>query len=188
MTLHKIKIKLYINMFLLFVVIALMVYGIVSIDRMCNQLRNTNHKIDNIHKDIKKNKSLSYNVSGDTEILVNKYCKKYNVEPSLVKAIIHVESKGKHDVRSHSGAIGIMQLTPHTAKSLGVDPYDKEQNIHGGVKYLSYLNNKFDGDIVKVVASYNAGEGTVIRHNGVPPYRETQNYVQRVLSIMENLI
>lgn len=119
--------------------------------------------------------------SNNTDIIVHRYCKIYGIEPHLVKAIIHVESNGKHNVTSSGGAIGIMQLTPSTAKFLGVNPYDKEQNIHGGVKYISYLHKKFDGDIIKIIASYNAGETVVKKYNGVPPYQETHNYVNKVL-------
>lgn len=81
-----------------------------------------------------------------------------------------------------------MQLTPTTAKAFGVNPYNKEENIHGGVKYLSYLNKKFNNDSIKVIASYNAGETAVLRHNGVPPYKETQNYVAKVLKAKENMV
>lgn len=123
--------------------------------------------------------------SYNTDEIVHRYCKTYGVEPHLVKAIIHVESKGKHEVKSSSGAIGIMQLTPSTAKSLGVNPYSKEDNIHGGIKYISYLHKKFDGDIVKIIASYNAGEGAVKKYNGVPPYKETHKYVKSVLQKRE---
>ncbi len=80
-------------------------------------------------------------------------------------------------------AMGVMQLIPATAERFNVrQPFDAEQNIRGGLAYLRWLHQYFGGDIVRIVAAYNAGEGAVTRHNGVPPYRETQTYVVRVLS------
>ena len=76
-----------------------------------------------------------------------------------------------------------MQLMPGTAQSLGVDPYDKQQNIEGGVKYLRQLLDTFGGDVAKAVAAYNAGPQAVKNYNGIPPYGETQNYVNKVLDI-----
>lgn len=135
--------------------------------------------------DVKTVKKDANETSNNTDIIVHRYCKIYGIEPHLVKAIIHVESNGKHSVTSSSGAIGIMQLTPSTAKFFGVNPYDKEQNIHGGVKYISYLHKKFDGDIIKIIASYNAGETVVKKYNGLPPYKETHKYVKSVLQKRE---
>lgn len=162
------------------------------------EVKTINKKVDGINISYQNKKAKQRSVksnggykpyvdSGDTNLIVYKYCKKYNVEPALVKAIIHVESKGNHNVRSKSGAIGIMQLTPSTAKAFGVNPYNKEDNIHGGIKYLSYLNKKFDNDTHKVIASYNAGETAVKKYNGVPPYKETQLYVTKVLKIKEQI-
>ena len=79
--------------------------------------------------------------------------------------------------------MGLMQLMPRTAASMGVsDPFDPRQNIFGGARYLRLLANKFNGDLVLTIAAYNAGEGAVTRYRGVPPYAETRRYVQRVLS------
>ena len=116
----------------------------------------------------------------DLDSMINKYASKYNVEPNLVKAVVKVESSNNPNVVSKAGAIGLGQLTPSTAKAMGVNPYNPEDNIKGTVKYLDYLNKKFNGDTKKVLASYNAGPNAVQKHNGIPPYKETQNYVKKV--------
>lgn len=94
------------------------------------------------------------------------------------------ESSFNQKARSRAGAIGYMQLMPRTAKGLGVNPHDPKQNITGGVKYLGQLHRQFNGDLRKTVAAYNAGPGAVRRAGGVPAYRETQRYVQKVLGGM----
>lgn len=116
----------------------------------------------------------------DLDSMINKYASKYNVEPNLVKAVVKVESSNNPNAISKTGAIGLGQLMPSTAKAMGVNPYNPEDNIKGTVKYLDYLNKKFNGDTKKVLASYNAGPNAVQKHNGVPPYKETQNYVKKV--------
>ncbi len=106
---------------------------------------------------------------------------RHAVDEALVRAIIHAESAYRVNARSNKGAQGLMQLMPATAKRFGVgDAYDPAQNIAGGVEYLAFLLRRFDGDITLAAAGYNAGEGAVDRHGGVPPYDETQVYVQRV--------
>jgi len=116
----------------------------------------------------------------DLDSIINKYASKYNVEPNLVKAVVKVESSNNPNATSKAGAIGLGQLTLSTAKAMGVNPYNPEDNIKGTVKYLDYLNKKFNGDTKKVLASYNAGPNAVQKHNGIPPYKETQNYVKKV--------
>ena len=116
----------------------------------------------------------------DLDSMINKYASKYNVEPNLVKAVVKVESSNNPNAVSKAGGIGLGQLTMSTAKAMGVNPYNPEDNIKGTVKYLDYLNKKFNGDTKKVLASYNAGPNAVQKHNGVPPYKETQNYVKKV--------
>ena len=106
------------------------------------------------------------------------------VDPELVRAIIKVESGGNPKAVSAKGAQGLMQLIPATARRFGVDnPFDPDQNIHGGVTYLRYLLDLFKGNVPLTLAAYNAGEHSVIRNGGVPPFRETQNYVRRVTAI-----
>ena len=103
------------------------------------------------------------------------------VDEALVRAVIHAESAFRKDVVSHAGAQGLMQLIPATAERFGVtDPFAAEQNIRGGTTYLAWLLNRFKGDIRLATAAYNAGEGAVDRYSGVPPYEETQRYVERV--------
>ena len=103
----------------------------------------------------------------------------------LVRAIIQVESDFDHLARSSKGAQGLMQLMPATAERFGVgDPFDPRQNIFGGVQYLRVLLDMFGGDVILASAAYNAGENAVIRYNGVPPYRETQGYVEKVRSLL----
>lgn len=105
------------------------------------------------------------------------------VRPSLMLALIRQESGGQQGVSSGAGAIGFTQLMPATAASLGVDPHDPRQNIRGGAKYLAQQLKAFKGDEMKALAAYNAGPGAVSKYGGVPPYKETQNYVKRVLAM-----
>lgn len=109
-----------------------------------------------------------------------------DVSPALVLAVIAVESSGRIDAESHAGAQGLMQLMPATADRFGVeDSFAPDQNIRGGVAYLDWLLNEFDGDAVLALAGYNAGEGAVKRHGGVPPFTETRDYVPKVLAAFQ---
>jgi len=111
---------------------------------------------------------------------------RHNLDPNLVRAVIRVESNYRHDAVSHAGAMGLMQLMPRTAESLGVtNPFDIRQNIDGGTRYLRRMLDMFDGDVSLALAAYNAGAGAVRRHGGIPPFRETQNHVPRVLQHFE---
>ena len=105
----------------------------------------------------------------------------FGVEEAIVRAIIHAESAYRPNAISHAGAQGLMQLIPATASRFGVaDPFDPSQNIRGGVRYLAWLMKRYSSNLTLVAAAYNAGEGAVDRNGGVPPYSETQRYVQRV--------
>ncbi|MCH9680700.1 MAG: lytic transglycosylase domain-containing protein [Deltaproteobacteria bacterium] len=107
---------------------------------------------------------------------------RYQLPPSLLRAVIHTESNYYPHATSRAGAAGLMQLMPKTAKALGVrDPYDAGQNVHGGARYLRLLANRYDGDMVLVLAAYNAGAGNVEKYGGVPPFSETRAYVRSVL-------
>ncbi|WP_408015521.1 lytic transglycosylase domain-containing protein [Ruegeria lacuscaerulensis] len=109
-----------------------------------------------------------------------------NVSPALVLAVISVESAGRSDAVSSAGAQGLMQLMPATARRFGVeDSFHPGQNISGGVKYLDWLMNEFDNDPILVLAGYNAGEGSVRKHAGVPPFSETRDYVPKVLAAFQ---
>ena len=107
--------------------------------------------------------------------------REFGVDEAVVRAIIHAESSFNPLALSHAGAQGLMQLMPPTARRFGVtNSYDASQNIRGGVQYLSWLLKRFNGNLTLAAAGYNAGEGAVDRHGGVPPYKETQRYVERV--------
>lgn len=110
----------------------------------------------------------------------------FGVEEAIVRAIMHAESAFNPNALSRAGAQGLMQLMPATAQRFGVvNAYDPGQNIRGGVEYLSWLLKRFNGDLTLAAAGYNAGEGAVDRHKGVPPYSETQRYVVRVAQLAE---
>jgi soluble lytic murein transglycosylase-like protein len=107
----------------------------------------------------------------------------YQIPEELVRAVIKVESDYNPRVSSRTGAQGLMQLMPATGQRMQVrDAFDPRENIFGGVRYLRILANTFNGDLELTVAAYNAGEGAVARHKGIPPYAETQGYVVRVLT------
>ncbi|MFW2177937.1 MULTISPECIES: lytic transglycosylase domain-containing protein [unclassified Moraxella] len=112
---------------------------------------------------------------------------RHGVDPALMKAMMHTESGFNPSARSPVGAQGLMQLMPATARRFGVtNAWNPAENIEGAAKYLKFLHGRF-GNIQHVIASYNAGEGNVAKYGGIPPFRETRDYVQRVLSRYNNL-
>lgn len=114
--------------------------------------------------------------------IIARVARENNLEAALIKAVIRAESNFDHRAVSHKGAKGLMQLMPQTASSLNVeDVFHPDHNIEGGARYLRYLMNLYRGDMRLALAAYNAGEGAVAKYGDVPPYRETQNYVQRVM-------
>jgi len=120
----------------------------------------------------------------DYSQLITKYANKYGLDPNLVAGLIKQESGFNPKARSHCGAMGMMQLMPSTAKAMGVTkPYDPEDNINGGCKYLRQMLDKFDGNTRLALAAYNSGPGNVSKYgNRVPPFAETQNYVKSIAS------
>ncbi|MBU1078164.1 MAG: lytic transglycosylase domain-containing protein [Spirochaetes bacterium] len=118
--------------------------------------------------------------------IIIKNAKRYTIPERLIKSVIKQESNYNPKAVSSKGAKGLMQLMPQTAKLLGVtNVFDPEENISGGVKYLKQMLDRFDGDVVKALAAYNAGPKAVEDNNGVPNYSETKNYVSRILDNME---
>ena len=113
---------------------------------------------------------------------IREIASRYAVDASLVEAVIRVESAGNPWAVSRKGAQGLMQLMPQTAYALGVrDAFDPRQNIEGGVRHLRYLIDRYPGDLSLALAAYNAGERAVDQYRGVPPYAETQQFVQKIL-------
>jgi soluble lytic murein transglycosylase-like protein len=124
----------------------------------------------------------SVNRSAVFHPVINRAAALYQVDPALVQAIIFAESGYNPSAVSKRGAMGLMQLMPGTAKAMGVkDCFDPEHNIYGGVKYFKKLVNQFDGDVELALAAYNAGSRKVREFNGIPPYRATEHYIQKVL-------
>lgn len=116
--------------------------------------------------------------------LVHEKATKYNIDPLLVKAVIKAESNWNEWAVSRKGAIGLMQLMPATARELDIiNPFNPEENIEGGVKYLSYLLERFNGDLTLALAAYNAGPSWVEKFGVIPPISETREYVRKVLSL-----
>ena len=115
--------------------------------------------------------------------MIDKVAQKHGVDEKLVRALVRQESGFNPNATSHCGAMGLMQLMPSTAKSLGVqDAYNPVQNVEGGVKYLKSMLEKYNGNVILALAAYNAGPGAVDKYGTVPPYAETQNYVKSILA------
>jgi hypothetical protein len=113
--------------------------------------------------------------------LIDTTARKHGVDPKLVHSVVRVESNYEQKAISPKGALGLMQLIPATAERFGVEnPFDPSQNLDGGVRYLKFLTERFQGNLQLALAAYNAGEGAVDRHGGIPPYRETREYVTKI--------
>lgn len=122
-------------------------------------------------------------ISQNLQPVIQKYAQQYGVDAKLIQAIIRQESGFNPNAVSSAGAQGLMQLMPETARSLGVqNSFDPEQNIEGGVRFFASLMKKYRGNAALALAAYNAGGGAVDKYNGVPPYKETQLYVRKVLA------
>lgn len=124
-------------------------------------------------------------LSGDCDLdwIIFRAGEKAGVDPRFIHAVIQQESKYDPKAVSHVGAQGLMQMMPATAKRFGLkDPFDATANVEAGTKYLQWLLKRFDGDVSLALAGYNAGEGSVDKYKGVPPYGETQDYVKKIVS------
>lgn len=119
--------------------------------------------------------------------LIKSASEKYHLSPDLVAAIAWQESRFRPSAVSPKGAIGVMQLMPATAAELGVDPADLSANIDGGAAYLRRMLDRFDGDLEKAIAAYNAGPGAVARHGGPPPFAETRGYLDAIFARLADL-
>jgi membrane-bound lytic murein transglycosylase B len=119
------------------------------------------------------------------QFAVKYYAKESGIPAELINAVIHQESGFNENARSRSGAIGLMQLMPKTAKALGVNPYDPIDNLRGGVAYLRDLSIQFKGNVPLILAGYNAGPDAVRKYGGVPPFSETRAYVQSIMARYE---
>ena len=154
----------------------------------------TDKRFKVILRDLKKDKLLRTRLHlpisanpGDYDAIIKASADKYGVSTSLVKAVIHAESGYNPNALSRKGASGLMQLMPGTARSLKVNnSFDPKDNVEGGVKYLRFLIDTFRGDISLALAAYNAGLNKVAKFGGIPPYAETRNYVNKVLSYMQS--
>ena len=148
-------------------------------------------KIDNISYTSSSNGFSAPSSSGNRnsyDHIIRSASQKYGVDTGLIKAVMHTESGFNINARSPVGAQGLMQLMPATARRFNVNnAYDPAQNIDGGARYLSWLIKRFKGDVRLALAGYNAGEGNVDKYNGIPPFRETQDYVRRVLTRYNSL-
>ncbi len=173
---------------------ALVIFSILSIfliqihsEIIVKQDENGNKIIMNKpSKETVKKSSISKPLPGkrtDFDALIDVYANKYGVDKDLVHAVIQVESDYNPVAVSKKGAMGLMQLHPETANDLGVhNPFHIESNLEGGIRYLREMLDRY-GDIRKALAAYNAGPEAVDKYNGIPPYKETQNYVKKVLSV-----
>jgi hypothetical protein len=118
--------------------------------------------------------------------LIDQAATRWGVPSQLAHALIAVESNFNPRAVSHKGAMGLMQLMPATAQMYGVrDPFDEQENLEAGMRHLRYLLDKFSRDVYRALAAYNAGEGAVRKYGAVPPYRETQSYVRRIVQMAQ---
>ena len=144
-----------------------------------------NRGISSVDASIYTNPNVNFNKRATRDEIISMIddtSAKYGVDAKLIKALVKQESGFNPTAKSKAGALGLMQLMPSTAKGLGVkDPLDAKQNIEGGVKYVKSLLNRFDGNIILALAAYNAGPNAVKKYNGIPPYKETQNYIKSIL-------
>lgn len=153
-------------------------YTDTPIDKNADKVYNYN---SNTSKDIVR---VNYEDLTDYISIIQEKAETYDIDPSLIKAVIETESNWNSSAISRKGAMGLMQLMPSTATDMDVhNPFNPEENIEGGTRYLRYLLERFKGDLTLALAAYNAGPNTVEKYGFIPPYNETRQYVSKVLSL-----